>query len=537
MKALRTFIGSTAIVATTGSATWMRRIACGLALAALGACSGDGSGGPRYALGGTVTGLLGTVVLRTNTGDQLSISQDGEFAFPSRIMRRTNYHVTVMSQPALQTCTVLNGTGQIRDADVTDLRVVCGGNRADSVPIVGTINGLAGSITMSWYLYADEQTFTANGPFSFAEQSASGNSYAVTVVRQPDGQTCSVANGFGTVGISVINVIVSCVDSTAVFAVGGDVSGLTGAGLRIEADPTNGVDLAPGATGFTLPVRLGNTVAYDVGVAAQPAGQTCVVTNANGAINAADVTDIEVDCFDKTTDPLAGTYVAPGFAAGTYVTLFPDGVYLVVSIENDPYFCDVDTRGNGVEYGVYHYDAATHSLSLQAPAVDTNGICGIWNNYGHSSYFNGALTVTGSGAATVLTLAPSTRGGSFDLVPAPSIQDEIVGSWVAPYQKNVVMFLPAGGGRLHYLMTETQADLPPMQTGAVAGVELGCATVDTPTAGRLDVDYSPACDVPAGLVDTNGRSGLRPDYASVSFAVSGDTMMLNGVEYRRLRVP
>jgi hypothetical protein len=450
--------------ATTGTTTRMRRIACGLALAALGGCGGDGgSAGERPP-----------------------------------------------TEP--------------------------GGNTTPSYPIGGTINGLTGTVTLGWYVYADEQTFTGNGQFSFAEQSAAGNPYSVVVVRQPDGQTCSVANGFGTVVGSVTNVIVSCVDSTAVFAVGGTISGLTGAGLRIEAGPANAVEPVPGTTGFTLPIELGNTVAYDVGVAAQPEGQTCLVSGASGTIDSADVADIQVHCFDNATDSLAGTYIAPGLPADNYVTLFPDGVYLVASIEDAPY-CDRNSRGNGVEYGVYHYDAATHSLALQPPQVDTNGRCGGWNDQGRYSYYDGVLTVAGSGASTVLTLTRREDDTSIELMPVPSAQDEIVGSWVAPYQKNVVVFLPAGDGRLHYLVTETQTDRPPVQTGAVAGVEYGCATADTSTGGRIDVDLSAACDAPVGLVDTNGRSGLRPDHAAVSFNVSGDTMMLNGVEYRRVRVP
>jgi len=41
-------------------------------------------------------------------------------------------------------------------------------------------------------------TVSANGSFSFATSIASGSTYAVTVLTQPTGQTCSITNGSGS---------------------------------------------------------------------------------------------------------------------------------------------------------------------------------------------------------------------------------------------------------------------------------------------------------------------------------------------------
>ena len=46
----------------------------------------------------------------------------------------------------------------------------------------------------------DDLTVTANGPFAFATKLAGGAAYNVTVKTNPSGQTCSVANGSGTIG-------------------------------------------------------------------------------------------------------------------------------------------------------------------------------------------------------------------------------------------------------------------------------------------------------------------------------------------------
>ena len=56
----------------------------------------------------------------------------------------------------------------------------------------------------------DDLTVTANGSFTFATKLASGAAYNVTVKTNPSGQTCSVANGSGTIAAAdITNVAVS----------------------------------------------------------------------------------------------------------------------------------------------------------------------------------------------------------------------------------------------------------------------------------------------------------------------------------------
>jgi hypothetical protein len=514
-----------------------------LCLAGCDSGGGNGGGGVGYALGGTVTGLASTLVLGTNRGERLTVRADGRFRFKKTYRAGDMYSVFLASLPPDQACTISYGSGSMPAADVTNVDVRCGHDSGTPVSIGGTIQGLVGEVTLRWLAYADEQTFASNGTFTFDEFSALGNSYEVAVVKQPDTQVCSVRGGFGTVRAPVSDIVVSCVDANARFALRGTVTGLNGTGLRIEAGPGNAVEPAPAATAFVLPVGLANTAPYDVGVAVQPAGQTCIVVGASGRIDAADIEDISVQCIDNDTDPLSGTYAAPGLQPGSYVyvTLFPDGVYLYASIEDNgscnsyPY----NASGNGVEYGVYGYDAAAHTFAILSAVVDTNGLCGVWDDEIGQARYDGTLTVAGSGPSTVLTLTPAGGGAAIDLVPVPSVDGEIVGSWAAPYQKNVAVFLPAGGTWLHYLMTETQTDASRVRTGALAGIEYSCALADALAGGRLQPDFSGNCNAPTpttpGARDLNERSGLWPLHGPSSFSVTGDTMTLNDVEYRRVR--
>ena len=525
------------------------RVARWAAITGLAACvaaCGSGSNNKRatYTLGGSVTGLNGSLTLVSGLGDRITVTGNGPFTFTEQYRKGQRYHVTVESDPSNQTCVASNNFGKMPAANVGDVSVVCSDDVPALVTIGGTIQGLVGEVVLNWNVYADPQTFSSNGPFTFAEFGERGVAYDVAIESQPDGQVCSIANGFGTALASVTTIVVSCADANARFALRGGIAGLTGAGLRIEAGPGNSVEPAPGATTFALPVGLANAATYDVGIAAQPAGQTCLMQNASGRVDAADVEDISVTCIDNDTDPLSGTYVAAGLQPGSYVyvTFFPDGVYLYGSIEDNPgctYATDLDTDGNGIEYGAYRYDATTHQLSVLNAVQDLNGQCGVWDSENGVARYNGALAVTGSGASTVLTLTPAAGGASIDLTPVPNVDGEIVGSWAAPYQKDVATFLPGGDHWLHYLMTETQGDDWPLQTGAEVGLEYACAAVDTLGGGRIQPDVWATCDAPRpggpGTRDFNGRAGLWPMYDMGTFTVTGDTMTLNGVEYRRIR--
>lgn len=81
-----------------------------------------------YTVGGTVSGLAGTgLVLQNNGGDNLPISANGPFTFPTALGNGSPYNVTVFTQPTgpAQTCTVTNGSGTISGANVTNVQVTC----------------------------------------------------------------------------------------------------------------------------------------------------------------------------------------------------------------------------------------------------------------------------------------------------------------------------------------------------------------------------------------------------------------------------
>jgi len=69
------------------------------------------SGSMSYSIGGTVTGLIGSVVLQDNNGDNLTVAANGAFTFATKITSGSPYNVTVLTQPTGLTCLVAGGSG------------------------------------------------------------------------------------------------------------------------------------------------------------------------------------------------------------------------------------------------------------------------------------------------------------------------------------------------------------------------------------------------------------------------------------------
>jgi Putative esterase len=86
---------------------------------------GNLAAGPSYSVGGTVSGLNGTVILQGNASDTLSVSADGNFTFGTPVPAGSAYNVTVKNGPSGQTCSVANGTGTVGSSNITNVAVLC----------------------------------------------------------------------------------------------------------------------------------------------------------------------------------------------------------------------------------------------------------------------------------------------------------------------------------------------------------------------------------------------------------------------------
>ncbi len=183
------------------------------------------------------------------------------------------------------------GYGQAEDYTV----MVQGGGA--TYTLGGTVSGASGAGLALKLNGGADFAISGNGAYTFPGSHPSGTAYAVTVSTSPAGQSCSVANGSGTVAsANVSNIDVTCASvPPATYAVGGTVSGLTTPGLVLALN--NGTTRTISANGlYAFVPGVPTGFSWEVTVQSAPSGLSCTVSNGSGTMGHAPVTDANVSC-------------------------------------------------------------------------------------------------------------------------------------------------------------------------------------------------------------------------------------------------
>jgi hypothetical protein len=172
-------------------------------------------------VGGSVFGLeIGSILLLRNLyidedgfqiRDYLLRFDNGPYVFNDELPPNSAYNVNVLFSFPEQTCSVVNGSGNLFSEDITDVLVACG--PAAESTIGGTVTGLEGSGLVLQNNITDIERIDADGDFTFNKPLPAGGTYNVTVLTNPTNpaQECFVAKGSGPVPFQdVTNVAVTC---------------------------------------------------------------------------------------------------------------------------------------------------------------------------------------------------------------------------------------------------------------------------------------------------------------------------------------
>jgi len=184
-------------------------LACAVLLTA---CGGDDG---QLLLGGTISGVTKPGMVVTNNGGsdyEIPVPTNGTsstpFFFPTRISSDDKYDVRVKSVPSnveISTCKYLYNTGRA-GFDVTTIQIAC---EFKTQALGGTVSNLKGQLIL---VNGSDRVTVPAGATTFAmARVAQDAPYGVSVLTNPANQSCTVANGVGTMGSAdVNNVTVTC---------------------------------------------------------------------------------------------------------------------------------------------------------------------------------------------------------------------------------------------------------------------------------------------------------------------------------------
>jgi hypothetical protein len=189
-------------------------LACALGLSACGGGSGD------LYLGGSVSGITKDgLVLTNNGGNDLAVPAGAvTFQFSNRVSTDDEFDIEVKSLPPnIEKCNLFNNHARANYFTINQVQIQC---IIKQHGLTVTVNGLtgAGLAIVNGSDRHDVQP-AASQQVKMAPVYEDGP-YAVKVLNQPAGQTCTVSGGdsgtgTGTVGSTdVTNVVVNCAAST-----------------------------------------------------------------------------------------------------------------------------------------------------------------------------------------------------------------------------------------------------------------------------------------------------------------------------------
>lgn len=369
-----------------------------------GTSGAGGASGAQYALGGTIGGLNGTVVLQSNGGGNLPLTMNGSFAFSNTLAIGSVYSVTVLTQPVGQVCTIANGSGTVGGSAVTSVTVTCISlsANADLTSLTVSSGSLDQTFQTGLLSYTTTQPFLASSVRISAVAADAGATITVSGTTVASGEPSpSIALGAGTkTAIAIVSTaadrqtirtytIEVTRESMASFAQGAYVKA-----SNTDAEDLFGSHIALSGDGATLAIGAFGEDSNAVGI------------NGNQADNSA-LSSGAVYVFSRANDIwsqqayLKASNTQTNDVFGRSLTLSDDGSTLAVGA----YLEDSSAtgiNGNATDNAgsnsgaVYVFSRANGTWSQQAYVKASNAASG--DNFGNSVALSGDGTTLAVGA-------------------------------------------------------------------------------------------------------------------------------------------
>ncbi|AFM12207.1 hypothetical protein [Turneriella parva] len=362
------------------------------------ATSGSSASATTFTVGGTASGLTGTVVLQNNGADDLTLTANGSFSFATSLASGSAYQVSIKSNPNSQICFFQNASdaGNVASANITSVALNCASST---------------STTPAWVqdAYLKASNPGANDNFGLAV--AVSGSTVVVGVRNEDSNQTTITNTDSTATADD-----SAGNSGAAYVFQRDTSGIWVQDAYLKASNAEAGDWFGTAVAIS-----GSTVV--VGAIEDDSNQT-TITNTDGTASA-----------DNSASNAGAVYIFKRETSGNWVQ---DAYLKASNAEAGDYFgFSVAISGSTVVVGARDEDSnQTTITNTDGSASGVNGTSGSgavyvfkrdtsgdWvqdaylkaSNAGIGSSFGWAVAISG---ATVVVTAPSERSNQTTITNA-----------------------------------------------------------------------------------------------------------------------
>lgn len=168
---------------------------------------------PSYAIGGNLEGLSGTLVLRNNSVDNLTITTNGSFEFGAKLQQGESYAVEIVSQPASQDCSISTGSesGTVQTTAISSIAISCSDK---SFNVQAAVAGHSSNLSLVLIVDGQAQPAvlidTQEAAYDFGQFAY--NSTIDISATAPEGQNCQITNGSSQGLMADLSASIICTD-------------------------------------------------------------------------------------------------------------------------------------------------------------------------------------------------------------------------------------------------------------------------------------------------------------------------------------
>lgn len=385
--------------------------------------------------------------------------------------------------------------------------------RLNTYLLGGQVFGLSGSLTLQLNDNGESLSISENGAFEFQNHLPEQFAYKVTLTQSPEGQTCQVRYGEGTLKSEVRTIVVSCVTVPDGLSVPVTVTGLNGR-LVLQNNAADSLEFTADATqSFALPIPVGS--GYAISVLTPPPTQTCSVDNGSATNVVSAIAPIQVRCETRLVSIIGSVNGLSGGELILQTLVSPEGTTRELRFQADA----------GFEFAI----AAGAGYTITLVTAPASQVCSIRNGEALNVLNNVTDVAVTCSNINNQTFPIQVTVNGLSAAPGTSLL-------VGLDAQNTLAFTPASGNRLVFARSLTQSETftvtindQPNEVGQLCLMAGGGSSV----SGQVDANQPASTQVVINCgfviaVSVNNLSILAGTSLNVSMSAGAPVLTFTG---------